>query len=1076
MRSRQPNMLFRAMDWDRFEQRARDVVPQQELKAGRCLIGVLDHRKLTQSELQNSDFTWMIGHEKISIRKILATYQQQHGRANVLLMFKDKVLENEDIVKTFLVPGDNLVLFIVDKSTQVSERSQPSSAIPPTPIFAIPLNNVNSDNVFRRESSLPLNNQQHVSLDPLLRRVTELQHPNMLEAATHASMEIIEGLKKKFSLYATPNTDAEAWSDSIEKLLSQKLRNPTIVGVVGSTGAGKSSVVNAMLDEERLLPTNCMRACTAVVTEISYNSSTDPFSKYRAEIEFVSSADWEKELTVLLHEFLGENGKISSEAYNNPTSEAGVAWAQFRAVYPSVARDALGQPSVSALMSNQSVIDVLGTIKQIRAAQPEQFHLELQQYVDSKEKVFKKENDTPKPVKSKARSQIEYWPLIKTVKIYTKSPALSTGAVIVDLPGVQDSNPARAAIAQTYMKQCTGLWIVAPINRAVDDKAAKTLLGDSFKRQLKYDGAFSNVTFICSKTDDISITEAIDSLGLEDDVSSFDTQNRHHDEQISQTNARINDLKETLGVYRTAMADTEKDIEVWEELQEQLDEGIPVFAPPPKVSKRKDTSVLKRPSKKQRTSDDDSDSELIGSDEDNLSGDDDSVSFLAERSSLSEAELKTKLKDLREAKRNARNEGVKIRNSMNILRSQMCGRMQKDEPVPGFVSTEDTEIPQLQAHCQKLTEAGRVQTSRAFLTNLAQLLNNFELWLSSDNNGIVVGKPEEVDYLKRRLHELTNNLDGAVEACMKDMRDVIKTHIYDKCPQVVDEAVQVAPTTVQAWGDKYQGGLGWSSYKAVVRRDGVHTSMSAGNRDFNSDLVDPIIKRLVTPWERTFQLHLPKTVKDHVENLAQILDDFYESIQEYADDNGLSLANLSRLKIQVTNYNQVLKDLGIIIISRMNDLQRNANRDFTPCIKKAMVDVYKQCTIDHGAGSFKRMRDYMENHVERERSPMFNEAVKTMVTNLDQMCEELQKSMMAKSKSIGAQMSIDYLRIMGGVTSNQPTGLPSKEESQLRSDVREALRSMSVQLELIAHGAIGPQNTTTCAIPEVDSDAMDMSP
>lgn len=43
---------------------------------------------------------------------------------------------------------------------------------------------------------------------------------------------------------------------------------------------------------------------------------------------------------------------------------------------------------------------------------------------------------------------------------------------------------ARAAVAEGYMKQCTGLWIVAPINRAVDDKAAKSLLGESFKVSL----------------------------------------------------------------------------------------------------------------------------------------------------------------------------------------------------------------------------------------------------------------------------------------------------------------------------------------------------------------------------------------------------------------------------------------------------------------------------------------------------------------------------------------------------------------------------------------------------------------
>lgn len=53
---------------------------------------------------------------------------------------------------------------------------------------------------------------------------------------------------------------------------------------------------------------------------------------------------------------------------------------------------------------------------------------------------------------------MEFWPLIKVVRIYTKAEALSTGAVIVDLPGVHDSNAARAAVAQGSLKQCTGMY------------------------------------------------------------------------------------------------------------------------------------------------------------------------------------------------------------------------------------------------------------------------------------------------------------------------------------------------------------------------------------------------------------------------------------------------------------------------------------------------------------------------------------------------------------------------------------------------------------------------------------------
>jgi FtsZ-binding cell division protein ZapB len=64
----------------------------------------------------------------------------------------------------------------------------------------------------------------------------------------------------------------------------------------------------------------------------------------------------------------------------------------------------------------------------------------------------------------------------------------------------------------------------------VDDKSAKTLLGETFKRQAKDDNGFSSVTFICPKTDDISITEAIDTLELEDEVEEM-YERQHNCEQ-----------------------------------------------------------------------------------------------------------------------------------------------------------------------------------------------------------------------------------------------------------------------------------------------------------------------------------------------------------------------------------------------------------------------------------------------------------------------------------------------------------------------------------------------------------------
>jgi hypothetical protein len=58
-----------------------------------------------------------------------------------------------------------------------------------------------------------------------------------------------------------------------------------------------------------------------------------------------------------------------------------------------------------------------------------------------------------------------------------------------------------------YLRKCSAVWVVAAINRAVDDRTAKELLGEHFRRQLLMDGQYGNVSFICTKTDVIEPVE-----------------------------------------------------------------------------------------------------------------------------------------------------------------------------------------------------------------------------------------------------------------------------------------------------------------------------------------------------------------------------------------------------------------------------------------------------------------------------------------------------------------------------------------------------------------------------------------
>jgi hypothetical protein len=238
----------------------------------------------------------------------------------------------------------------------------------------------------------------------------------------------------------------------------------------------------------------------------------------------------------------------------------------------------------------------------------------------------------------------------------------------VDLPGVQDSNAARAAVATNYMKSCTALWIVAPINRAVDDKTAKSLLGDSFKRQLKYDGIYSAVTFICSKTDDISVTEAVDSLDLDDEFDEYSSKFDAKVAEIKRLKQKNQALKDEKEVLDDVIETIDKTWDKWEALGKKVAKGKAAYAPlSPKspLGKRKRTTKPQGARKNQKSADSAEDSD---SDSDDISGDDSSDEEMSDdgsdkenshpiektRSPLTEDDVDKKMAELKANKKELR--------------------------------------------------------------------------------------------------------------------------------------------------------------------------------------------------------------------------------------------------------------------------------------------------------------------------------------------------------------------------------------------------------------------------------------
>ena len=368
--------------------------------------------------------------------------------------------------------------------------------------------------------------------------------------------------------------------------------------------------------------------------------------------------------------------------------------------------------------------------------------------------------------------------------------------------------------------------------------------------------------------------EAQESLGLDEEMGDYWLEKEEYSKKAESLTKQLDELKESRIVYSETYNDADEQIDVWETFKSSIEEGKVCFAPRPGDSKKKrKANVNHRSRKKQRRSrDDDSfdedseDSEVSDEDVENSSGAEES------REPLTEEQVNTKLMELRETKREARNQKGEITDKIALLKkeihevtacekkieakmSTLCisgrnqyskgaiqhvcetlplvaslhhvfnifffadaflqdfaagikeldqemaadedeenfdpecelrdydevarslpvfcvssrgyqklqGRLRKDPNVPGFENIDETEIPQLQAHCKQLTGKGRAANCQRFINNLSQLLNSLAMWASNDGTGANMTpeqKAREERYLQKGLKELESVSPG----------------------------------------------------------------------------------------------------------------------------------------------------------------------------------------------------------------------------------------------------------------------------------------------------------------------------
>eukprot|EP00198_Chlamydomonas_reinhardtii_P008705 XP_001698042.1 predicted protein [Chlamydomonas reinhardtii] len=839
---------------------------------------------------------------------------------------------------------------------------------------------------------------------------------------------------------AGPRIAAE-WRGELQALLQRATMPRTTIGVVGDTGAGKSSLLNALLGEEDILPTNAMRASTGCPIEVSYSAT----GAYHAEVEFQTKEEWAKHLEKLLSDLLDENGVIQvvrGEGAVSGRSEAGVAQSMLEAVYGQELIRAPGLTADKLCAHSNRVTQLLGKVEPIRSADALEFRRKVGVYVDSHNEA----------------TSLQAWPIVKVCRIAHRWKLLEGGVVLVDLPGTRDANEARGRVAEEYMRRLSAVWIVADITRAVDNKTAKDLLGTDFKRRMVMDGQVHAITFICTKTDNLDVSSILESLSVEEVCARSGTKPAAFyelDKRITRLQLEARDADNAAKAAQTRVSVRAgvctKVERAAKRLQAKVLElcqrgGLPVpeelaqlmlqvdalvdsgggcdsdgsycpssdgeedeWVPTGGKRKRMEASAAGQ-KKKGKPGVPQREPKVVAS-----AVAASLVSLRAEAAKMpaftakyEEAvrELEPLQSVLARAKQLLSEQQLRMRTVCALARNHFSReRLQADfregiaemlqqagsEDEEQAIGPIDITTYKLPVFCVSSREARKLEAAGS---------NKYGEATRSDGGPDVSKAMERATGASMRA--LPVRLDACVNSLVQRARRVFLAEgLQPLLGASADDAVARAPDTARDFDVKPSdpsSRMFFMTYRGVVHRDGSYTSPTVGPINWNGALVRPIMDRIAVTWARLFQSELTKSMR---ERLLAELDDFVRGARHELEAQVAPLPGGDELLPAEAGrldelYRQVRRDQERQLAQALEALHsglvetsKALSQDVVePHVRTSLQGAYQAAASERGPGSYKRMRDHMTSAVERLARIMLPAAANMLLAEVEKLVDQ----------------------------------------------------------------------------------------
>ncbi|XP_055969873.1 nuclear GTPase SLIP-GC [Sorex fumeus] len=269
-------------------------------------------------------------------------------------------------------------------------------------------------------------------------------------------------------------------------LIEKPPLDPVYIGVLGSTGAGKSSLINALLQQEQLLPVSGPGATGAsCILQTSCHHS----QHWEARVHLLSAQEWKEELRHLSRVLQGAGrAPLGPEDGDEDVAEA--LW-KLQLVYGPGAE----QRSYEELLRETPQNLPTSRVITLKAEEAAELSRELEPYIRTRGGDGQWEE-----------AETRLWPLVQHVEVaLPRSHQLPVGAVLLDIPDVGDLGGRREEMWRKTIDKCSVIWVLSDVERVLGGHAPTALLDESIRACQR--GLCRHVALVVTKTDKLHLAE-----------------------------------------------------------------------------------------------------------------------------------------------------------------------------------------------------------------------------------------------------------------------------------------------------------------------------------------------------------------------------------------------------------------------------------------------------------------------------------------------------------------------------------------------------------------------------------------